>query len=156
MKYQFNSLPTLVRFPFPTTVTRKSRRLQRLPLPKKASIIASSLLRIYKSRIRSMKLHKLIRRRILPMNSRHVRVGNPGKSSVRRLNLLIRSHSRNSKNLVKRRARRFSSGGCCRNEYSPWLYIARWWWDGFAGESGGGERCWKHVMLQRNATLFVL
>lgn len=109
-----------------------------------------------------MDLRELARRRVLPVDCRHVRVAHPGESPVRRLDLLVGRGGADSENLVKRtshavraQTRRprllhaasrasFGGVGSGEGEYLPESDVARRRGDGFAGESGGGrERCRK-------------
>ncbi|PON42667.1 hypothetical protein PanWU01x14_279800 [Parasponia andersonii] len=71
--------------------------------PQKPPIVFGSLRRVGQSRVRGVDLHKLIGRRILPIDRRHVRVANPSQSPVRSLDLLTRGHRRDPEDLVQRR-----------------------------------------------------
>lgn len=108
-----------------------------------------------------MNFHEVIRRRVFPVNRRHVRVADSGKSTVRRLDLLYRSTCLYTEDLVERRRRdrvqvqirsswlfcpcRASfSGGSCASGYEYWPRsdaARRWSYGGVnTGEVCGVER----------------
>lgn len=106
-----DSLPALVGLPVPASVAGESgRRSQRPVAPEKLPVVVGALRGVRQGGVRGVDLHELVgRRRVLPVETRNVRVADPGQPPVRRLDLLAGGAGGDPEDRVEGRARRHSA-----------------------------------------------